>query len=222
MLRRPVESALTASVRVVHQPVEVVAFAVPGPDRLFQRVQHQLGGHRGPGAPAQDSAGVGIHDERDVDPPRPRRHVGDVGHPQPVRRQRRKPATDQVLRPPGCPIGDRGPLHRPAPDTFQTGAAHEPFDGAARDRDALAVELQPDLAGPVDTKVRVVDSANLHQQGLIALDTLARELVAPLVIRRWGDLHAMLAEHLPDRLDTPPQPLRVTPVGVLADEVDDH
>ena len=32
----------------------------------------------------------------------------------------------------------------------------------------------------------------------------------------------MLAQHLADRLDTPPQPIPLTPLGMLTDEVDDH
>lgn len=100
--------------------------------------------------------------------------------------------------------------------------AHEPFHGAARHRDTFAVELQPDLSGPVDAEVGLVDPPNLDQQRLVALFALAGELVASLIVGRRGDLDAMAAQDLADRLDTPPQPLRVTPVGVLADEVDDH
>ena len=32
----------------------------------------------------------------------------------------------------------------------------------------------------------------------------------------------MLAQHLADRLDTPPQPTPLTPLGMLTDEADDH
>ena len=204
------------------QTVEVVAFPLPGPDRLLQRVQDELGAHTGAGPPAENPPRIGIDDERDVDPPRPRRHIRDVGHPQPVRCQRREPAADQVIGPLGNRIGDGRALHRSPPNALQPRTTHEPFHGAASHRDAFAVELQPDLAGPVNTIVGLVDPADLDQQRLNALLTLGGELVAPLVVGRWGDLHVMLAEHLADRLDAPPQPIRLTPVGMFTDEVDDH
>ncbi len=222
MLRRPVESALTASVRVVHHAGEVVALALPGPDRLLQRIQHQLSTHAGTRTPAQDPAGIGIDDERDIDPTGPRRDVGDVGYPQPVRRQRRKPATDKVRRPLGGRISDGRALLLATTCPFQSRTTHESLDRAARDWDGFAVELQPDLAGSIDTEVGLVDPTDLDQQSLITLLTLAGEFVAPLVVGRWGDLDAMVAQDLADRLDTPPQPIHLTPLGVFTDEVDDH
>ena len=46
----------------------VHAFALPGPDGVLDGVWDELGGHRGRGAPADDPPGVGVDDERDVDP----------------------------------------------------------------------------------------------------------------------------------------------------------
>lgn len=201
----------------MHQPSQVMAFALPSPDRLLQRVQHQLDSHRGTRTPAHNCAGIGIGDQCDSDPARPRRHIRDVGHPQPVRRQRHEPATDQVIWPLGSRTSDRGPLHLPTTCPFQPRTAHESFDAAASHRDTFPVELQPDVTGPVDTEVGLVDPTDLDQQL-----TLGEQLVAPLVVGRWGDLHAMLAQHLADRLDTPPQPIPRTPLGMLTDEVDDH
>lgn len=108
-------------------------------------------------------------------------------------------------------------LHLPTTCPFQPRTAHESFDAAASHRDTFPVELQPDVTGPVDTEVGLVDPTDLDQQL-----TLGEQLVAPLVVGRWGDLHAMLAQHLADRLDTPPQPIPRTPLGMLTDEVDDH
>src|SRR6266542_5792028 len=50
VLRRPVESALTTRVGVMHQPDKVRALAAAHPDGLFERVEDQLGAHarRGP------------------------------------------------------------------------------------------------------------------------------------------------------------------------------
>jgi long-chain acyl-CoA synthetase len=68
------------------------AVAAPGPDRVLDGIQDQLRGHRGRGAPAKDAPGVRVGDERDVDPSRPRRHIGYVGDPQHVRREGAEPA----------------------------------------------------------------------------------------------------------------------------------
>lgn len=168
----------------MHQPVQVVAFPLPGPDRLLQRVQDELGAHARADPPAEDPAGTGIDDERDIDPPRPRRDVRDVGHPQPVRHQRCKTATDKVQRPLGGRISDGRALHLATTCPFQSRTTHEPLDRATRHEDAFAVELQPDLASLVDAEVGLVDPADLDEQGLIALLTLAGEFVAPLVVGR--------------------------------------
>lgn len=44
--------------------------------------------------------------------------------------------------------------------------------------------MQPDLTGPVDTEMGLVDPTDLDQQGLIALLTRGKQLVAPLVVDR--------------------------------------
>ena len=67
--------------------------------------------------PAQDPPGVGVDDERDVDPARPRRYIGEVGHPQPVGRRRPELPPHQVgwPGPAGSAIVVRLTLPRTAP-----------------------------------------------------------------------------------------------------------
>ena len=124
----------------MHQPSQVIAFALPSPDRLLQRVQHQLDSHRGTRTPAHNCASISIGNECDSDPARPRRHIRDAGHPQPVRRQRHEPATDQAIRPLGSTTSDHGPLDLPTTCPFQPRTAHESFDAAASHRDTFPVD----------------------------------------------------------------------------------
>jgi hypothetical protein len=93
VLREPHRSILPAGVGVMNHPAQIGdAVAAPGPDRVLDGIQDQLRGHRGRGAPAKDAPGVRVGDERDVDPSRPRRHIGYVGDPQHVRREGAEPA----------------------------------------------------------------------------------------------------------------------------------
>jgi len=200
----------------------VVAFALSGPDRLFQRVQDHTGGHRGGDSPAQDPAGVGVDHERDIDPSGPGRHVCQVGHPQPVRRQRLEVTTHQIIGQRRGRIDDRGPLPAAPADSCEPVGAHQPLDRASGHRNALAVELQPHLPRPVDAPVRGEHATDLDQQRGVAARPAGGQLVAPLVIGRRGDLDAVLGEHGADRLNTPSQTTRLLMVGVLADEVHDH
>ena len=82
MLRRRVEPKLDAAVGVVDEIAGDGLAIVQG---LLQRVEHEAGVRRPRHAPADDAAGVGIDDERDVDEAGPRRHVGEVRDPKHVR-----------------------------------------------------------------------------------------------------------------------------------------
>ncbi len=50
----------------------------------------------------------------------------------------------------------------------QAHLAHQALHGAARHRDAFAVELLPHLAAAVDLEVRLPDPSNLDNQRLVA------------------------------------------------------
>src|SRR5688572_4331849 len=77
VLRRPIESALRPGVVVAYEPGQVGdAFSGARPERLLEGVEDQVGAHRRGRPPAQDSSGVRVEDEGDVDRARPGRHVG--------------------------------------------------------------------------------------------------------------------------------------------------
>ena len=129
-------------------------------------------------------------------------HVGEVGHPQPVRRRRREVALDQVARSVLALVGARGDLvGRAPPGTRKAQLTHEALDRAAGDPDALPVELGPDLVGPIDVEVLGVDPGDLGLQLLVADRPRRRRplLGHPVGVR--GDLAAVLGEHPADRLD---------------------
>ena len=71
---------------VLHTAITVVNEAA-APDGsalvqgLLQRVQHEAGVRRAGDTPADDPPGKGVDDEGDIDEARPRRDVGEVGHP---------------------------------------------------------------------------------------------------------------------------------------------
>ena len=65
VLQRPLESALHAAVGVVDETAAGDRFSIM--DGLLQRVEHEARVRRPADTPADDAAGEGIDDERDVD-----------------------------------------------------------------------------------------------------------------------------------------------------------
>jgi hypothetical protein len=208
---------------MLDQPGQIrLALAGPGPDGLLHGVQDELGSHRGAGPPAQDAAGVGVDDEGDVDPARPGRHVGQVGHPQPVRRQRREPPPHQILWQPLGPVSDRGAFHLAADRAAQPEPAHQPLHRAAGHLDAFTVQLQPHLPGAVDAVVRRVHPGDLGFELGVTDLSRRRAPVEVVVVGGRGDQQAMLGQHCADRLDAPDQATGFTVAMVSADEFHDQ
>ena len=143
------------------------AVATAGPNRLLEGIEDQLSGRRGDGALAEDPTGVGVDDERDVDPSRPRRDMGDVAS-QPVRCRWGESALHQVAGQLGRSVSDRDALDLATDHTGQAESAHPPLHGAPRDRQTLAGQLKPDLPGPVDAVVRGTDPSDLGLEPLVA------------------------------------------------------
>jgi hypothetical protein len=81
---------------------------VASPQRHVQCVQHQAGALGGGGGPADDGAGEDVHDECDVDDAGPGGHVGEVGHPATVRRNRGEVPLQQVIGPFVAVVADGG------------------------------------------------------------------------------------------------------------------
>jgi len=169
--------------------------------RLLQRVEHEVGVHRGADPPADDVAGEHVDDEGDVDEVLPGRDLGEVRHPQPVRPIHLELPVHPVQRARRLGIG-HGSAHRLASTrTAQPREPHQPLDGAARNHQALAVQLALDLVGVVNLQVLVVHALHLRQQlGITPGSRRQQRRVAPArrvsPVRRRGDL-----QRCADRLD---------------------
>lgn len=74
----------------------------PGGQRLLQRIQGQPRLWRRGDPPSHDEPGKNIHRECHVNKPPPRRHVRQIGDPQPVGRLRSEIPLDQITRPFCC------------------------------------------------------------------------------------------------------------------------
>src|ERR687898_2161785 len=214
---------LGPAVMVMDQAGQVAAaVAGPGPDGLLNRVEDELGGHRGAGPPAEEAAGVGVDDEGYVDPTRPGRHVGEVGHPQPIRCERREVAVDKVGRARPGRVGDRGPFHPAAARAANPKLLHQPFHRAPGHADAFPVQLQPHLPGAIDAVVTGVDPHNVGRQLLVADLSPRRRASEVVVVGRRGDGQTVLGQHGTHRLDTPHQAAAVAAAVVGADELHDQ
>ena len=135
----------------------------------------------------------------DIDDASPRRDVGEIGHPQDVRRRRLELAVDAIQRARNGLVL-KGRADRLAPnDALQSHGFHQAGDGAARHILALPLQLPPDLARPVDMEVLLEHPAHLALQHavkprpqLTGIDPLG----GVVMIGRWGD-----RQNLADRLD---------------------
>ncbi len=184
---------------MVHEPGQVGdAGPTARPDGVLEGVEHEFGGHAAGRSPADNTAGEGVEYERDVDRPRPGGDVPEVRHPEPVRAGRGEVAVDEIGRPDGRGVGERGPHsfapQRPVPAV----SCHQPLYRAAGHVVAVAAQMQPHLPGSV-----AGDEALLPGGGdqLNDLRIPQRSLRAGATARRRGDRGAVLAQHAADRLD---------------------
>jgi hypothetical protein len=122
VLRRPVESALTALVAVVNHP----GLGATLVQCHRQSIGHQLGAHVLGHRPADDPAGEHIQHHRQVHEALPGRHVRDVGGPDAVRLGRAELAFDQVGRGRSASVRDRRPAALTPAHPGQPSPAHEP------------------------------------------------------------------------------------------------
>jgi hypothetical protein len=92
MLRRRLESKLTAAIRVAIEPA-AGATVMQG---LLQSVEYKARARGARDPPADDPAREHLDDEGDTDEARLRRDIGEVRHPRHVRRRRQKVEIDPI------------------------------------------------------------------------------------------------------------------------------
>ena len=101
-------------------------------ERLLQGIQNEVGAHRTTDSPADDPAGKDIDDEGDIDEPRPRGNMGEIGDLELIRPIRLELAMDPILRTRRGRIAEGGSHHLAAHRPPQAEAAPQAFNGAAR------------------------------------------------------------------------------------------
>ena len=188
---------LHAPVRVMNQPVRRTVGRGRSEPRSLAPMRRGRGRRPRPGGlPADDHPRVDVGDERDVDEPCPGADVGQVGDPKQVRGAGAEAAIDEIPRTFGLVSRYGRELRFPAHDATQTEVPHRSGDGAARNLDAFAVELRPDLVDAVDTEVVAVHPRNLGLQLRVTDRPGRRRPGLGGVVGARGEL-----QHATDRLD---------------------
>ena len=184
----------------MHESHEVVA---PREDRHLQGVDRQITAQRVRHLPADNETTEDVDDEGHVDPARVGLHVGEVRHPETVRCRRHEVTIDEVARSLQRVVADRRDLVAAALlHAGKSELVHQSLDGAARDRDALAIQLLPHFLRAVDAiETGVVDPLDLRLQGLVATTSSGLGTSPSGVVGGGGEL-----QRFADRLDSPSVP----------------
>jgi len=83
--------------------------------------------------PADDPPGIDVDDEGDIGEPVPGCDIGEIGHPQNVRRWHAELAVHLVHRAGLLLVGDRRPVGLASDNALNTHVLHQPRDRAASD-----------------------------------------------------------------------------------------
>jgi hypothetical protein len=141
-------------------------------DGLFQSIKHEPGMRRGADTPADDSAGIGVKDEGDVDEALPGGDISEIADPEHVRRRYPELAVHLVQRTCGLLVGNGRPVRFAPDNALNAHALHQPRDRATGDIETFAPQLSPDLPHTVDPPVLLENPANLVPKRLISPSTL--------------------------------------------------
>ena len=105
--------------------------AVAAPQGHVEGIQDELGPLVGSHRPAHERPGEHVHDECDVDGPRPGGDIGEVGHPPLVRTGRGEVSPEQVTSPLLAVVPDGGADRLAASGALQAQVTHQPGNRAA-------------------------------------------------------------------------------------------
>ena len=150
---------LAAGVGMAHQAAKVDAVA--GPRRHVQGVEDQAGVHGAGRFPADDAPREHVDDEGDVDDPRPRRAVREVGYPGAIRSGGGEVTLDEVRGAHRRRVGAGGEPFASPTGAANAGDAHQPGDLVAAHLEAGLAGRLGQLAAPVDG---IVLDEQRHQQ----------------------------------------------------------
>ena len=116
--------------------------------------------------PADDPAAENIEDDRQVDEPGPRRNVGDISHPQHIRRIRRERTVNQIGRLPSA-VTHCCDLKLAAAHADNTRVTHQPRDTVLADVTAFCRKLRMNARRAIGSARHRVDRAHrLGQRGV--------------------------------------------------------
>ena len=150
-------------------------------ERLFEGVQDEVGVRRPAGSPADDPPGVSVDDEGDIDEAGPRRDVGKIGEPKPIRRRSVELSVHVIQWTGGRLVADRCPQRLASDRPSKAHAPHQSRHRAASWGEAFPPQLTPDLAHAIDAEVLLEHASDLDFQIRVAADPLgqARRIGAP-------------------------------------------
>ena len=157
----------------------------PGPpvlERHLQGVQNQRGPQVQRHRPAHHAPAAGVQHHRQVQHPRHRRDIGDVGYPELVQGRSDEVPIHQVRRRPRLGIPDRFSHPTSAAHPTDPQRSHQPGNPLpARPKPTLR-QLRPDLRRPAGSPARGMGRRNLHFQALVRPCPRAGAPVPPCVI----------------------------------------
>jgi hypothetical protein len=136
--------------------------------RLLQSVQDEVRVGRSASSPADNTAGVGVDDEGDIDEAGPGRHIREVRQPQPVRGRRPELAVHMIQRTGSGLVADRRAHGLAADCSPKADISHQPGDRAAGDVEAFPPQLPPDLAHAINTEILFKHTPDLDLQIRVA------------------------------------------------------
>ena len=165
---------------------------VAAPHRHQDRVQHEFARQRGFRGPAYDPARVKIHHDGQIKPALPGAHVGNVGHPSPVRSFDGKTALQGIGRQQRhrSPDGPRCPI---AMERLDLVDSHETRHAMLAAGLAGFAQIKKNTWGAVDTVAGRVGDADQPEQPLIFPRTIRQGFTQPFVKPAAG--HCQNAAH---------------------------
>ena len=193
MLRRPVESALTALVRVMQQGHRLA----PAPHGHHQRIHHELRGHALLHRPTHDAPRVQVQHRRHVQPAFCRPDVCEVGNPFLVRAIGLELAVQHVVGHGTARATVLGQSASPWPGT-QCLLSHEPFDAVQTTSLTLFQHVVPHTPCPVGAVTAHEALVHMRTQHLVAETTPAPGPCEPGVEAASRD-----TERLAQQIDRP-------------------
>src|SRR5690625_1254604 len=188
---------------------------LPGAERLFEGVQHEVGAQVSGYSPADYAPCERVDDECCVNEPASGAHVRQVRHPQGVGLLSGKVTVHQVHRAISSLVRNRGDFLAAPGDALQASSSHEPLYSAARHELAFPVQFLPHLPRAVTLFASIPHPLHFHAQVSVMVKPEWLAALVPLtglelVVNARGD------RQLPaDRLD----PILTT---VLIDERGHH